>query len=464
MEKTVPSVLIVDDDPDFLKAQEFVLSKEGVRVLTASSYPEALERIGASKPDLIISDIQMPGGTGIDLLTWANTNQMGIPIVLITGFLDLLTTQSAKELGAYGFLPKPVKKAELIHLISNLEKPPENPTEFSQSNYARVAIEDFVSGKTLAVSIYVRFRDGRFLKIAHTGEDLDFERINSLKDKGVHELWVEKEDFNKYIALNEKITKVVLSGKGENQRKMRLINHSCELAFENVRLMGLNTSNLVSAHMIFEDSLKLFSADGMGLDLIDRIHSGGRDLSSHSSAVGLLCTMIAGVMGWHSKKNIINLTLGGFLHDIGMLGLDFSLHNKDLNAMDPAARETYIKHSQAGIDALSAIAGVSSEVKQTILQHHENARGNGFPSKTLGSQIFPMARIVGLVDEFCVYWPTIGSSRKLQASEGLELLVKNKWCQFDKGACLALEWLLKTPNIETAAIEYRKELGKIVQP
>ena len=62
------TLLLVDDDPGILKALQRAVRSEGYRVLLANSGPQALEIIGADAVDMVLSDVDMPGMSGLDLM------------------------------------------------------------------------------------------------------------------------------------------------------------------------------------------------------------------------------------------------------------------------------------------------------------------------------------------------------------------------------------------------------------
>ena len=109
------SVLIVDDEPDVealfrqqfrrdLRAQRFVMD-------FAASASEALARVASAveqPPILILSDINMPGMTGLEMLPKMKEMRPGVPIIMITAYGDPETKRKALEGGATGLLTKPI--------------------------------------------------------------------------------------------------------------------------------------------------------------------------------------------------------------------------------------------------------------------------------------------------------------------------------------------------------------------
>jgi DNA-binding NtrC family response regulator len=110
-------VLVVDDDPTVLRSVAEALGDLGVEVSAAASGEEALNRLSDLKPDVILSDIRMPGLDGIELLKLVRDRIADVDVVLMTAYDDMPTVVRAMREGAFDFLVKPVKLAELEDVL-----------------------------------------------------------------------------------------------------------------------------------------------------------------------------------------------------------------------------------------------------------------------------------------------------------------------------------------------------------
>ena len=113
-------ILVVDDEPDVadLFRQQFRKDLRASRFAMefAQSAPEALARVAsaaAAKLILILSDINMPGMSGLDLLPKARQTRPDVPVIMITAYGDQDTRKRALEAGAAGFFTKPIDFLEL---------------------------------------------------------------------------------------------------------------------------------------------------------------------------------------------------------------------------------------------------------------------------------------------------------------------------------------------------------------
>ena len=79
------SILVVDDDRAFCETIAKCLAQRGYDVVCADGGESAAEAIAEQKPDLIVTDVMMPGMDGIDLINWLNDNAIDVPVIAISG-------------------------------------------------------------------------------------------------------------------------------------------------------------------------------------------------------------------------------------------------------------------------------------------------------------------------------------------------------------------------------------------
>jgi DNA-binding NtrC family response regulator len=110
-------ILIVDDEVRYLELYMHVLDSAGFRTETASSAEEAMAIIGKHMPAMVVSDVRMPGASGIDLLRMARKEHPSLPFLLVTAYADVRDAVSAMKLGAVDYLSKPVDLDELLAAV-----------------------------------------------------------------------------------------------------------------------------------------------------------------------------------------------------------------------------------------------------------------------------------------------------------------------------------------------------------
>src|SRR3954463_14249648 len=104
------TVMIVDDDPSILLAVEKFLKMKGLQVMCMSDPEEAYHAAQKHRPDLIISDLAMPGLDGFTLLKGLKGNKLtsDIPIVLLTASDRIADVEKGFEVGAQAYILKPI--------------------------------------------------------------------------------------------------------------------------------------------------------------------------------------------------------------------------------------------------------------------------------------------------------------------------------------------------------------------
>src|SRR5579859_2584484 len=112
-----PGILVVDDDESLRRVIELMLQEAGYEVITASNGTEALAVIDEAMPTLVITDLKMPGISGIDLLTKLRDGYPDITVIIITAFGTVSTAVEAMKAGAYDYIPKPVDYDQLLMVV-----------------------------------------------------------------------------------------------------------------------------------------------------------------------------------------------------------------------------------------------------------------------------------------------------------------------------------------------------------
>lgn len=115
-------ILIVDDEVDTLKALEMGLEKEGYELDTTTSYQQALNILKKEEIDIVVTDLKLKDGSGLDILNFINSNQMRIPVIIVTAYGSVESAIEAIRGGAYDYVVKPFRFADLKRLLNRLEE------------------------------------------------------------------------------------------------------------------------------------------------------------------------------------------------------------------------------------------------------------------------------------------------------------------------------------------------------
>jgi two-component system response regulator (stage 0 sporulation protein F) len=125
-----PRVLLAEDQPEMRRILRRALVRDGYEVVEAEDGPSLVRALVAGllseharAPELIISDVRMPGFTGLEVLARLRREDWSTPVILITAFADEAVHQEAARLGAVRVLDKPFELDELRAAVRELLKP-----------------------------------------------------------------------------------------------------------------------------------------------------------------------------------------------------------------------------------------------------------------------------------------------------------------------------------------------------
>jgi two-component system response regulator HydG len=106
-------VLVVDDEPDMVANCERILAAAGIRPISTTDPQAALEAIESERPDVVLTDLKMPGVDGMQLLERARAVDAGVPVIIFTAFATIESAVAAVKQGAFDYLPKPFSADQL---------------------------------------------------------------------------------------------------------------------------------------------------------------------------------------------------------------------------------------------------------------------------------------------------------------------------------------------------------------
>jgi DNA-binding NtrC family response regulator len=113
----VPKVLVVDDEDEVRRIAADLLKAEGISVAMASDGVEALAKVAADTPDIVVLDVQMPRLDGLGTLRKLRADTPDVAVIMVTGHADVATAVEAMRLGAYDFLLKPLMVEDFIPTV-----------------------------------------------------------------------------------------------------------------------------------------------------------------------------------------------------------------------------------------------------------------------------------------------------------------------------------------------------------
>jgi two-component system response regulator PilR (NtrC family) len=144
--KAPARILVVDDERSMQEFLEIFFRSEGFEAVTAGDVESALLQLESDEFDVVITDIQMPGGSGLDLLTAAQKVAPEAVVIMMTAFASTETAIAAMKQGAYDYITKPFKVDEIRVVV---EKALEKKLLFSENQRLRSELRDRVRDRSI---------------------------------------------------------------------------------------------------------------------------------------------------------------------------------------------------------------------------------------------------------------------------------------------------------------------------
>src|SRR6516225_9424748 len=114
-----PRILVVDDDPGQRSLLNSFLKSQGFETVVVDSGERALETLRGGKISMMISDVRMPGLSGLETLRQARKENIMVPVLLVTAFTDVRDAVAAMRDGAVNYLAKPIDLDELLTTVQH---------------------------------------------------------------------------------------------------------------------------------------------------------------------------------------------------------------------------------------------------------------------------------------------------------------------------------------------------------
>ncbi|HTL26891.1 MAG TPA: sigma-54 dependent transcriptional regulator [Burkholderiales bacterium] len=110
-------ILVIDDDPGLGEVVELLLEREGYAVQRAANLKRGIELAGSERFELVITDLKLPDGTGLDAIRTIRELRPGLPLIMITSYSSMESAIAALRAGAVDYIIKPFDNDEFLHAI-----------------------------------------------------------------------------------------------------------------------------------------------------------------------------------------------------------------------------------------------------------------------------------------------------------------------------------------------------------
>ncbi len=117
MHEVRPTVFAVDDETAMLRVVSRTLEPEGFRVVTFERAEDALDRFDIERPDIVVTDLRMPGKGGFELISAVRRRDEDVHVIVVTAYSSVESAVRAVKAGAYDFIPKPFDPEHLVVVV-----------------------------------------------------------------------------------------------------------------------------------------------------------------------------------------------------------------------------------------------------------------------------------------------------------------------------------------------------------
>ena len=459
-------VLLVDDNASVLRFLAFAFSANQCQVTTASTAEQAMEQLNDDPFDLVVSDIKMPGLSGLDLLRAVKGKQPGTPVVLITGVPSVNSAVFGLRHGAYDYLPKPFSVTEVKELIHRLRRDRANgngnfnyPAGLTEelarrqggveaiSRIGEVALQGLepsvFAEKVLEYTMQSLRSDGALMLLRDQGGQFSASRkgepslvgqiltllhasFGDVVKTGGRETFMLTKREHGFEALA-----ALVPGVGDAMGILcigRSADNGAFLPDEKALLLGYAQTTAVALQ-------KILLRENLEKNLIDTISSfvialESKDpyLKGHSARVSLYSGELASVMGVPPAE-VVLMSRAGMLHDLGKLVIMDNILRKPRQLTEEEF-ELIRTHPVVGDKILKPLRFLACEAK-AVRHHHERYDGKGYPDGLKGDDIPLIARVVTVADAFDAMTSDRPYRSKRPLGVAMEEIVRGAGTQFD---------------------------------
>jgi response regulator RpfG family c-di-GMP phosphodiesterase len=457
-------VLLVDDNSHVLQFLTSAFKLNGCLVTTASTAEQAVDVLAETRFDLVVSDIKMPGLSGLDLLRTMKEKQPDTPVVLITGVPSINSAVFGLRHGAYDYLPKPFSGKEVQQLVQRLRKdrlagagPVGQPTGLIEELVRResgmeglfkvgeLALEgrdpatfiDTLLDLTMqslradAALLILRDHDGGFMASQRGDRELSGALLSLARD-AFRDLLEAGRETRTLDARERALAAIAAPIPGGDSTGIlclgRDVRAGAFLPDEKEFLLGYaQTTALALQRNLLREDLEGNLID-MIASFVSALESKDLYLRGHSARVSLYAAEIAEAMRL-SPPQVFVTRRAGILHDLGKLViLDSILHKPGRLSKDEYALIT--RHPLVAYKVLKPLRFLKQEA-EAIKYHHERYDGKGYPDGLKGEDIPLPARIVTVADSFDAMTSARPYRRALPHDVALAEVLRGKGVHFD---------------------------------
>lgn len=475
-------ILVVDDEKSIVKLCKRILEKEGYRVVGTEDPERAISFLDKGDFDLVISDIRMPKMDGLTFLSNVENKLPDIPLIFISGYVNMEMVLKAMREGASGFILKPFTKKELLSVVEkvlNFDRVRRENVRLKSLvillNYFRelsskVHVEELVSylkekimelvdadkievisfakNDPLSFSLegscdgngcYSEIAKQFVEEVKNNGnrlmninvDKLQSDRREYLRERGVNNLLVY------YLEKSGKIHGAVIAARtGEDGGFSEAETNTFGLMARQFEAICLGRSYYLELEDSYQELIESLAATLEARDEYTGVHA---------LTVAGLATKIGRKINFGEDK-LKNLELAGRLHDIGKIAVPDSVLLKPGKLSDKEF-DLIKRHPVVGCEILAKSKKLV-EVAKIVRHHHEWFSGEGYPDGLKEQEIPLLSRILCLADAFHALTSDRPYRKAFSVEKALKIIREETPKKYDPQLVEILEEIVSTESLE----------------
>lgn len=393
-------VLIVEDEIDVADLLQIFISLEypEAEITLAEDGRIALEKLNVLKGvDFIFSDFNMPNKNGGDFFVEVRKSYPTTPFILVTSE-DPKKHKQFNGANHFYHIDKPFSDKDISNRIMQIQSGIK-PSVGKIKDYIPVDIMTLQRLFKISSAVYLKISSEKFVKVLHPGSEFGENEVKRFVDKSIHELYIEKIEFENFIKEYRKnVFSRLAWEKVKGEEKFDILADDIALIGKASRIFGWSPTVVALAQENISNVINMVKSEPKFSKLADMLkYEKNKKLASHTILLTFMLTEVATRMNWASQGTVEKLTFAAILHDIE---LDDDLF-ADKQTLLMADEITTLKETAEGNKLLSHPLDAAqltlnwpmcpSDVDIIIRQHHERPDGRGFPLGLPSFKISPLS-------------------------------------------------------------------------
>lgn len=419
---TTTEALIISPDREWSRKARQHLIEQGISCDIASNGKEGQLKAYQKPYEYYFLDLEVKNISGVEVFNYLRSSRPHANVFVTVASPEilnefLLSERNLLKMGVKKVLIKAPHDslAEHIRSIGKIKvwekvkfnpesKGSESEAAIEDTEFCSVKISEIYPSAIAAFDYYLKLGSNRYIKIIHQGENPDHTRLQNYEQNGAESLYFKKQERAVYISYQNHLVREELKFDSHDASKiMKAVKSTADKYLEEAVTEGIRNNLVEEGKAICQNMYNVAKSDKDLKKILTDFEELKPEEFSHSFLVSFFSTLICRGLDWAGEKTINTLVIGALFHDIGLLQLPDSISGKELKEMTSAEMYQFQSHTALGASAMKSLPGMNQGVLQIIEQHHERVNGSGYPLGLSGNRIYPLAKVVGLADEFASY-------------------------------------------------------------